>query len=200
MKNNHHYVDNEAFHQALIDYNKKLTARREENKVLASQGLKEKPLPQISESIGRCILDIAKGVASMRNFANYPFKEEMISDAVENCILYIESFDVSRTNPFAYFTQCITFAFIRRIEKEHKQLYTKLKILSSRITNEELANYQDTDTTNTELRPSWEKDDFSSNFIRDYELRQQKKKDKLRINQARKKQMLESELDDETEE
>ena len=62
------------------------------------------------------------------NFINYPFKEEMIGDGIENCILYIKNFNPEKSNnPFAYFTQIIYYAFLRRIEKEKKGLYTKLK-------------------------------------------------------------------------
>jgi hypothetical protein len=73
-------------------------------------------------------MDIAENLAKKPNFANYPFKEEMIGDAVENCMMYTTNFDPSKSkNPFAFFTQIIFYAFLRRIQKEKKHLYIKMK-------------------------------------------------------------------------
>jgi DNA-directed RNA polymerase specialized sigma24 family protein len=58
------------------------------------------------------------------------FREDMISDGIENCVQYIHNFNPERSqNPFAYFTQIIHYAFLRRIQKEKKQLEIKNKII-----------------------------------------------------------------------
>ena len=58
------------------------------------------------------------------------FRDDMISDGIENCVQYIHNFDPAKSkNPFAYFTQIIHYAFLRRIQKEKKQLDIKTKII-----------------------------------------------------------------------
>jgi hypothetical protein len=93
---------------------------------------KEQPLPKINDYIGKCILDISNRRAMEHNFINYPFREEMVSDAIENCIMYIKNFNPDKyTNPFAYFSQIVYYAFLRRIAKEKKHMYTKFKLMGS---------------------------------------------------------------------
>jgi len=114
-----HYVDNKEFLSALTVYKNKV------DKALAN----EEPRPMISNYIGECFLKIATHLSYKPNFINYPFREDMISDGIENCVQYIYNFDPDRGNPFAYFTQIIYYAFLRRIQKEKKQLDIKSKIL-----------------------------------------------------------------------
>ena len=114
-----HYVNNKDFYQALVEYNKKV----EEAKAL---GL---PKPRITNYLGDCFLRIANHLAYKPNFVNYMFKDDMICDGIENCVQYIHNFDTNRTNPFAYFTQIVYYAFLRRIAKEKKQLEIKSKII-----------------------------------------------------------------------
>lgn len=86
--------------------------------------------PVVPDPIALAIIKIADGLASKAKFANYPFVEEMKADGIKNCIEYIDNFDPKISqNPFAYFTQIIYFAFIRRIDKEKKYLYTKYKVI-----------------------------------------------------------------------
>jgi hypothetical protein len=118
-KKNPHYVNNKEFYEALIEYNKKLDAAKE-------AGL---PPPRVTNYLGECFLKIATHLSYRPNFVNYMFREEMISDAVENCVQYIHRFDVERTNPFAYFTQIVYYAFLRRIQKEKKQVEIREKII-----------------------------------------------------------------------
>lgn len=97
------------------------------------------PKPKIPEYIGECVLLIANRLSTKPNFINYPFREEMVSDGIENCICYIDNFDPFKSdNPFAYFTQIIYFAFLRRIQKEKKQLYIKHKTLENSLIFNEL--------------------------------------------------------------
>ena len=119
-KRSEHYVNNKEFLAALIKY-------REDKEIAEIQG---KPKPPIPRYIGECFLKIANHLSFKPNFVNYMFKEDMISDGIENCVQYIHNFNPEKSqNPFAYFTQIIHYAFIRRINKEKKQLEIKNKIL-----------------------------------------------------------------------
>jgi hypothetical protein len=118
-KRSEHYVNNKEFHQALIEHKKKVTHAKEN----------DLPKPRISNYLGECFLKIATHLSYKPNFVNYMFKDDMICDGIENCIQYIHNFDVERTNPFAYFTQIVYYAFLRRIAKEKKQLEIKTKII-----------------------------------------------------------------------
>ena len=115
-----HYVNNKEFLEALVIF-KAQCARAEE------AGEKR---PPISNYIGECFLKIATHLSYKPNFVNYMFREDMICDGIENCVQYIENFNPEKSkNPFAYFTQIIYYAFLRRIQKEKRQLEIKNKIL-----------------------------------------------------------------------
>ena len=61
----------------------------------------------------RLFLKIANHLSFKPNFVNYMFKEDMISDGIENCVQYVHNFDPEKSqNPFAYFTQIIHYAFL----------------------------------------------------------------------------------------
>ena len=115
-----HYVNNKEFLEALVIF-KTQCARAKE---------KGEPRPPISNYIGGCFLKIATHLSYKPNFVNYMFREDMICDGIENCLQYIDNFDPTKSsNPFAYFTQIIYYAFLRRIQKEKKQMEIKNKIL-----------------------------------------------------------------------
>jgi len=117
-----HYVDNQKFLEEMIVYKGKCKDAKS----------REEPEPQISEYVGECFMKIANRLSFRPNFINYAFREDMISDGIENCVQYIRNFDPEKSrNPFAYFTQIIYFAFIRRIQKEKKQLYIKYKTMDT---------------------------------------------------------------------
>ena len=118
-KRSEHYVSNKDFHNALIEYKKMVDNAKEKNL----------PKPKIPNYIGECFLKIATHLSYKPNFVNYMFRDDMICDGIENCIQYIHNFDVTKKNPFAYFTQVIYYAFLRRIAKEKKQLEIKTKII-----------------------------------------------------------------------
>lgn len=116
MKNE--YVNNQKFLDSLMEYKEKTAAAKSQNA----------PSPKIPEYIGECFLKIANNLAKRPNFCMYTYKDEMISDAIENCLMYFENFDSAKSsNPFAYFTQICWYAFVRRIAKEKKQQYIKYK-------------------------------------------------------------------------
>lgn len=118
-KKNPHYVNNKDFYDALLVYKNKVKAAKEA----------EMPSPPITNYLGDCFLKIAIHLSYRPNFVNYIFREDMISDGVENCVQYINNFDINRSNPFAYFTQIVYYAFLRRIQKEKKQMEIKEKII-----------------------------------------------------------------------
>ena len=117
---NEHYINNKEFLTALIKYREDVEIAR----------LQDKPKPVIPRYIGECFLKIANHLSFKPNFVNYMFKEDMISDGIENCVQYIHNFDPAKSkNPFAYFTQIIHYAFLRRIQREKRQLEIKNKII-----------------------------------------------------------------------
>ena len=120
-KKKEHYVNNKEFLQAMIVY-KKLCKEAEESG-------EEKPL--VSNYIGECFLKIANHLSFRPNFINYTFRDDMISDGIENCLQYLDNFNPEKsTNPFAYFTQIIYYAFVRRIQKEKKQTVIKNRLIA----------------------------------------------------------------------
>ena len=136
IKNKAHYVDNAKFLEAMIVYKKEYDTAVKN----------EKDLPQISEYLGSVFLKIAQRLSFRPNFINYAFKNDMISDGIENCLHYIHNFNPEKSNnPFAYFTQIIYYAFIRRIQKEKKQLYIKYKSMQN---YDIMPNYMDQEKTN----------------------------------------------------
>ena len=121
------YVNNKDFLAAMIEY--KASVQNAETK--------NKSRPIVPTYVGECIMKIATHLARKPNFVNYTFKEEMISDGIENCLQYLDNFNPSKSNnPFAYFTQIIYYAFVRRIQKEKKQVTIKHKLIMD-------ANYDD---------------------------------------------------------
>jgi hypothetical protein len=129
-----HYVNNKEFLAALIEYRKQVReAAEKENPYITDVQLKtwKSPnKPPIPNYIGECILKIATHLSFKPNFVNYMFKDDMISDGIENSIQYLHNFDPEKSqNPFAYFTQIIHYAFLRRIQREKRQLEIKNKIL-----------------------------------------------------------------------
>lgn len=131
-----HYVDNKQLYACIVEYRQKVLDAKE----------KGQPRPIIPNYVGECILMIANRLSTKPNFINYSYREEMISDGVENCICYIDNFDpLKSTNPFAYFTQIIYYAFLRRILKEKKQLYIKHKSFENSMIMNELMEQSEFD-------------------------------------------------------
>ena len=119
-KRSEHYVNNKEFLEAIVKYKNDVAEAAE----------KGEPKPRITNYLGECFLKIATHLSYKPNFVNYMFREDMICDGIENCLQYIDNFNPEKSkNPFAYFTQIIYYAFLRRIQKEKKQLEIKGKIL-----------------------------------------------------------------------
>jgi hypothetical protein len=125
-QNKVHYVDNQKFYQEIIEHKRKVAEARE-------RGLED---PKLSNYIGECIWKIATKLSTKPCFLNYSYREEMISDGIENCILYFNDYDPTKgSNPFAYFTQVIYFAFLRRINKEERNRYIIYKNFQETVIN-----------------------------------------------------------------
>ena len=161
-----HYVNNKEFTEAVANYN--------ESVVLAKE--KGDEIPRMTEYIGECIYKIATRLSTRPNFINYTYRDEMICDAIENCIQYIRNFNREKSNnAFAYVTQICYYAFLRRIQKEKKQVFIKQKqIEAANITMDAYTTIDgehDPNLTNTNVE--W----MQENMTRvDYEPRKSRKK------------------------
>ena len=178
MSKQKHYINNEDFLKALVEY-------KTRKKDAESKGL---PEPRIPNYIGECFMKIAEGLSHKPNFINYTYRDEMIADGIENCLMYFANFDETKSNnPFAYFTQIIYYAFLRRIQKEKKQLYVKYKATEQiGILDEfEMMEFEDGTSRQFELY------DNISEFIENFEVAKKTKK-----NMANKKKGLEKFLEE----
>jgi len=141
MANPKHYVDNELFFKEMKKWKQQVLDAREV----------EDPDPPTTDYIGECFLKISENLAWRPNFINYTFRDDLVSDGIENCILYAHNFDPEKSkNPFSYFTQIIYFAFLRRIEREKKQSYIKHKLTEKLGNMTDLVTLQDHDNVNLE--------------------------------------------------
>lgn len=163
-----HYVNNKQFYETLYDYKKKVLA--------AAEAGQEKP--RIPNYVGECIYHIADRLSRKPNFINYPFRDEMISDGIENCIMYLDNFNPEKyNNPFAYFTQIIKFAFLRRIFKEKKVLYIKQKTLQKYAIDGLLADFQGDDSMHDSNMIDLD-NEYMTGLVTDFENKKSVKKKK----------------------
>ena len=120
-----HYGNNKEFSQAVMDYAVECRDLKEQNK----------PVPKVTDYIARCFIKISEGLSHRPNFVRYTYREEMVMDAVENCLRAIGNYNIEastrtgKPNAFSYFTQICYFAFIRRITKEKKQQDIKFRFI-----------------------------------------------------------------------
>jgi len=163
------YVNNKDFLAALITY-------RDQVAEATKQG---DPRPRVPNYIGECVMKIATHLARKPNFVNYTFKDQMIADGIENCLQYIDNFNPEKSNnPFAYFTQIIWFAFLRRIQKEKKLLYTKYKLTEQVNLMKLTADVQEHDSGydfNDSIKMSEWSEEYMNNFIEDFEANKRRK-------------------------
>jgi DNA-directed RNA polymerase specialized sigma subunit len=159
------YVNNKDLLEALIEYQKQCKEAEESGD----------DLPRVPDYVGMCIFQIATRLATKPNFSGYSYKDDMISDGIENCLLYINNFNPEKSqNPFAYFTQIIWYAFLRRIQKEKKQMYIRFKSSQSMIAAGDTYSGNEIQLhLNTNA-------DYMNSFIEDYE-------DKLTRDKEKKK-------------
>lgn len=165
------YVNNKDFLAAMITYRDDVRTALE----------KKKERPIVPTYVGECIMKIATHLARKPNFVNYTFKEEMISDGIENCLQYIDNFNPDKSNnPFAYFTQIIYFAFLRRIQKEKKNLFVKFKLSEHTNLFDTTVEQQEHDTKKDgrfkdEIKVSEWTQEYMNRFIDEFEKNKRKK-------------------------
>lgn len=165
------YINNAQFYQAMKDY---LASCKEAEEM-------DDPYPIVPNYIGECFYKIATRLASRPNFYSYSYKEEMIGDAIENCIHYVKSFNPDKsTNPFSYFTQVSWNAFIGRINKEKKQQYVKYKSMEHMVINNSNFAQQVSDVPHI-ITPEFHENaqSFIGSFEENIEKAKQKKEEKL---------------------
>jgi hypothetical protein len=164
-----HYVDNKLFFTVLLQYKNDINHAKENNL----------PAPPIPPYVGECLYKIANRLSMKPNFVNYTYRDEMVADGLENCIAYIHNFDPEKsTNPFAYFTQIIYYAFLRRIEHEKKHLYIKQKTLENFYFEGMLAEQaigEDDKVVSVDLD-----NEYMKNLVESYEKKQADKQTKAR--------------------
>ena len=120
-KRKNNFIDNKEFYAAMKAYITSIEEAKERGE----------PKPRIPRYIGKCFLDIAEHLSTRPNFSNYMYRQDMVMDAVENCVVCCNRFDPTKSsNPFSYFTQVCWYAFIRRIGKEKKQIEICDKLIS----------------------------------------------------------------------
>lgn len=162
------YINNKEFYDAMTVYKQSVREAEESGD----------DAPIIPKYIGECIYQISNRLAYKPNFVNYSYRDEMISDGLENAIMAINNFDPEKSaNPFAYFTQIIYFAFLRRIAKEKKQLYVKHKVMENSVIFDTMVvredNSSDGGANYADLN-----NDYMSDFVENFEAAMQRKKDK----------------------
>lgn len=160
------YVNNKQLYEVMKDYFERCQVARSEGK----------ELPRVPNYVGECLLLISTRLANKPNFNGYSYKEEMIADGIENSLMYINNFDPNKSNnPFAYFTQIIKNSFIRRIEKEKKQHYIKIKNMQHYYMLDEIEGVD---------HPSIEANEITDEFVRNFEktLTNKKKSAKVGLN------------------
>ena len=166
----HNYVDNKKFLSEMVKYRQSVIDSTEDKR------------PRVPYYIGDCIMKIATHLSYKPNFVKYTFREEMISDGVENCLQYIDNFNPQKSNnPFAYFTQIIYFAFLRRIQKEKKYLYTKYKASENTNLFGEKSEKHDHDsgsTYNDKIKYNEWSEEYMNDFIENFEEHKRRKKRK----------------------
>jgi len=154
-----HYVDSKKF---LTEYVRYATVRDD----AVAQGL---PKPPITDYLGDCIQKICTHLAFKPNFINYSFRDDMIADAIENCLMYFDNFDPAiSTQIFSYYTQTAYFAFLRRIAIEKKQTYIKHKFLEHTMLFDVLASPSNDDDSAMDLKANLN-NDYMNDFVTNYE-------------------------------
>lgn len=171
-----HYVDNKRLYTEMVKY---ITALNEAKEL----DIPKEKYPRVPEYVGYAISKIAKRLSTKPNFIGYTFREEMEGDAIENCLMYIHNFNPDKSkNPFAYFTQIMYFAFIRRIQKEQKQQYIKQKSMIESITMNTLVDMSAEDgahftAMNSQLDFNMDKySDFIDKFEKSNKIKKKPKK------------------------
>jgi|SRR6056300_72762 hypothetical protein len=179
-KENVHYVNNADFSNAVVEYVQSANEAKASNQTV----------PIVPNYIAECFLRISEGLSHKSNFIRYTYREEMVMDAVENCLKAIHNYDLStatrtgRPNAFAYFTQIAWYAFLRRIAKEKKQQDIKLSYLSKVNVEQLLGELDEVDLQQTQyvvesLRQRIDRVKDTDKAVKEYGKTQKKKRTRL---------------------
>lgn len=187
-KRKRNYINNPEFYEAMKVWKEEYQKRIDEGK----------DPPIIPKYIAECFYHIANRYSYKPNFINYSFRDDMIADGIENCLMAAKNFNPEKyNNPFAYFTRCVHNAFIRRIQKEKKELYVKHKVIeNSVLTGSAVENSDTSDNGSPEYIDL--NNDYMNDFVENYERSMEEKKAKAQAN-LKKKEGLELLMEDENE-
>jgi len=173
LKSLRHYVDNVKFLEAMMEWKKEIDKAEK----------KGQPKPPVTEYIAKCFIMIAEHLAQRPNFINYPFKEDMIGDGIENCISYAHNFNPEKSeNPFSYFTQIIYYAFLRRIEREKRQSFIKYKCLQMNDVDGKFIEWMKENQGSSTLSEFLQ----SAFFLSENDIEKLEKKEKIKKNRGKK--------------
>lgn len=172
----HNYVDNKKLYTEMVKFIDGINEAKD-------KGLGREHWPIVPNYVGKCIYEMATKLATKGNFSGYTFREEMVGDAIENCLLYIHNFNPDKSNnPFSYFTTIMYYAFLRRISKEAKQQYIKQKSMIDHITMNTLVDMSSEDgahfnSMNSQLDFNMDKyEDFVNKFETTNKIKKKPKK------------------------
>ena len=185
-----HYVNNAEFSQAVVDY----------VKIADKAKLKNKDIPKVPDYVAQCFLRIAEGLSHKANFIRYTYREEMVMDAVENCLKAISNYNLEaatrtgKPNAFAYFTQITWFAFLRRIAKEKKQQEIKLKYLTQSGIENFISENENADVTASQVTNSFV--DVLKNRIDKIKVKDEKIKTLTKQIKKRRRVVVDSDLEE----
>lgn len=158
----HNYIDNKKLYTEMVKYINQVNEAKE-------KGIPKEKWPVINDYIGKSVYDIAINLARKSNFSGYSYKDDMIGDAIENCLMYIHNFNPDKSNnPFAYFTQIMYYAFLRRIGKEQKQQYIRQKSMIESVTMNTVADMAAEDSTQFAGALDFDMDKYK-NFVDKFE-------------------------------
>lgn len=162
------YVNNAEFYDAMVEYKKAVREAEE----CGDES------PRIPNYIGECLYQIANRLSYKPNFVNYTYRDDMIADGLENAVMAINNFDPEKSkNPFAYFTQIIYFAFLRRIQKEKKQMYVKHKVIEHSVLTDTIVERGENDKSGSAAFVDLD-NEYMSDFVENYEESMRKKKER----------------------
>lgn len=204
------YIDNTKFFEAIVEHKNKLKVWREKaGPVPESKGIPEEVYkgilsnyrdsfggePRVSEYLGKCFYDLAENYSHNFNFKNYTFRSEMVMDAVYFCVKYIDTFNPEKTkNPFAYFTTTCHHAFLQRIDKEHKILYSKYKLMDlNELILDEAAREEQVSVKNSNSTVGEASDQYVRELREDFVRKFEEREERLRLKKEEKKREKEKE-------
>lgn len=169
-KPTNNYIDNKQFYEAMVEYKSAVTEYARQAELYGVPNIDK---PRVTNYIGDCLMKIADGLGRNGSFSGYTYLDQMKSDAIENTLRYIDNYDPTRKNPFAYFTTIMYYAFIRRIALEKREQYVKYKVLEGFLLSDQLMGQSSVDMSTID-------NEQTNHIIKNYEEYLAKKKSLLK--------------------